>query len=277
MIPIADNNPTHGPAYVSYSLIVVNTLVFLFCTMQPDRGEEMIWKYGFEPAGLTNEPEVVRTELDKMAAPREVLVQDRFGRVRRVLEEPRSYARAATALPAELKLFTCMFMHGGWMHLIGNMLYLYIFGNNIEDRLGHGLFIIFYLVTGVLGTLAHTFFDANGLTPLVGASGAISGVLGAYILIHPHARIDAIVPIGWYITTIALPAWVFLGIYAIMQVVSAVPAMNRVQGGGVAYFAHIGGFVAGLALIKVLPAKKHARPLARPVPVEDDEYSFFGR
>jgi len=279
MFPIRDNNPTYSTPVVTYALIAVNTLVFLFCSMQPDHGEELIWKYGFEPAGLTNDADVVRAEIDKLARPRQILVRDRFGRLRTMTEEPRSYARAATALPAELKIFTCMFMHGGWMHLIGNMLYLYIFGNNIEDRLGHGLFVIFYLVTGVIGTLLHTFIDSAGLVPLVGASGAISGVLGAYILIHPHARIDAVVPIGWYITTVALPAWIFLGIYALMQVLNALPSLSRINvpgGAGVAYWAHIGGFAAGLALIKVLPARRTPRRLARPRPNEDSGYSVFG-
>ncbi len=278
MIPIRDHNPTHGTPFVTYALIAANVLIFLYTQMQPDNGEGIVWMYGFVPATLSYEPEQVRDALQRRAdMQRPMMVRDRAGNVRVIVQ--RSFAREATAVSPSLRLLTCMFLHGGWLHLLGNMLYLWIFGNNIEDRLGHLVFVVFYLVTGVLGTLAHTFLDMQGLVPLVGASGAISGVLGAYIWLYPHTRVEAIVPIGWYITTVDLPAWVFLGIYAILQILNGLPALSSTSTGGVAYWAHIGGFAAGLVLILVLPKREAARPLARPagVDADEDESPFFGR
>ena len=167
-------------------------------------------------------------------------------------------------------MFTCMFLHGGWAHLLGNMLYLWIFGNNIEDRLGRVLFLIFYLGTGVVGNLAHTYFEGSWV-PLVGASGAISGVMGGYVLVHPHAHILAIIPLGWYWFTAKLPAWVFLGVYIVLQNLFPATLGGREQGAGVAYWAHIGGFAAGAALIFLLP-RRPVPAYARPArPIDDDD------
>jgi membrane associated rhomboid family serine protease len=167
-----------------------------------------------------------------------------------------------------VNIFTAMFLHGGWMHLIGNMLFLWIFGNNIEDRLGHVLYLIFYLATGAIGNLAHTLMNPVA-QPLVGASGAISGVMGGYIMLFPHSRILALLPIGWYFMTVKVPAWIFLGFYIIFQNVFEVLGGN--QRGPVAYLAHIGGFVSGMALIWIFP--RRARPaFARTArPIDDEE------
>ncbi len=269
MIPLRDHNPTHAAPVVTIGLIVANVAVFLLGVVRPDGGERMVWKYGYLPAGLSYDREEIREALVERAerAP-PVRAVDRFGRVR-LFRPPPPPVDDAVALPAFVKLLTCMFMHGGLMHLAGNMLYLWIFGNNIEDRLGRGLFIMFYLVTGVFGTIAHTLIDMDGLIPLVGASGAISGVLGAYIILFPRARVEALVPIGWYLTTIQLPAYVFLGFYALLQFLNGVPALWRHSGSGIAYWAHIGGFVAGLALIKLLPQRRLV-PRARPVYTRDE-------
>jgi membrane associated rhomboid family serine protease len=256
MIPLRDINPTHSTPVVTIGLIALNVLIFLGQSMQPDGGRAMIWKFGYLPAGLFSDREDVRAALIKMEAatpPR--MVVDQYGRVRPV-REPLEI-EAAVALPAGVKIFTCMFLHAGWMHLLGNMLYLWIFGNNIEDRLGHGVFTFFYLISGLAGSLAHTFVDSDGLIPLVGASGAISGVLGAYILLFPHARVVTLIPIGFYLTTIMVPAWVFLGFYAMLQVLNGLPALTRMPTGGVAYWAHIGGFAVGLALIFILPRRRN--------------------
>lgn len=273
MIPIRDQNPTHRTAVVTIGLIIVNTLVFTATWLQSDRGEQAVWKFGFLPAGVSHSSDEIRDALEeRRLTQRPQMLIDQRGRFVGVVRPP-DVAESAVALPAVLKLFTCMFMHGGWMHLIGNMVYLWVFGNNIEDRLGRGLFIVFYLVTGVVGTLAHTWIEARGggagLVPLVGASGAISGVLGAYFLLYPHARVEALVPLGWYLTTVVVPAWVFLGIYVAMQVMQGLPALAHTGGGGVAYWAHLGGFAAGLALIKLLPAQRHTTIL--PPPLDDDD------
>ena len=152
---------------------------------------------------------------------------------------------AAVAIPATLTLVTSMFLHGGWMHLIGNMLYLWIFGNNIEDVMGHAKFIVFYVLCGILATLSHVITDPSSQIPMVGASGAISAVLGAYLLLFPRAHVLVLLP-GIGMTRVA--AGVVLGMWFVTQLVSGGMSVGA-TGGGVAFFAHIGGFVAGMALI----------------------------
>ena len=274
MIPIRDDNPTHGTPVLTVALIVVNVLVFLFqATMSEEDGEKFVWKYGYIPAKLVVGPERFREELQEHQPTTPVI--DRFGRVRvdpfgrplRVQHE--APLEAATATPVWISLFTCMFLHGGWAHLLGNMLYLWIFGNNIEDRLGRVLFLIFYLGTGLVGNFAHTYFEASWV-PLVGASGAISGVMGGYVLVHPHAHILAIIPLGWYWFTAKLPAWVFLGVYIVLQNLFPATLGGREEG-GVAYWAHIGGFAAGAGLIFLLP-RRPVPAYARPArPIHDDD------
>jgi len=274
MIPIRDSNPTHSRAYATIALILINVVVFLI--QRTGNAQEMVWKYGYVPAELVSSSEEFAAKMEAHPPMRPKV--DRYGRpyadfFGRVLAEPDTAAiNAATALPAWLNIFTCMFLHGGWMHLIGNMLYLWIFGNNIEDRLGPALYLVFYLGTGVVGNIAHTIFDA-GMVPLVGASGAISGVMGAYILLFPRARITAIVPVGWYPLTVNLPAWTFLGIYFVIQnLYPAYFTASHFSGpkSGVAYLAHIGGFVSGMALIYVFPHRTR-RPPAAPVFDPDKE------
>jgi len=139
-----------------------------------------------------------------------------------------------------------MFLHGGWMHLIGNMLYLWIFGNNVEDVMGHVRFIFFYLLCGIAAVFTQAFPNPQSDIPMIGASGAISGVLGAYLLLYPHARILVAIPFGFYIHTTRLPAGIVLGFWFILQLISS--ALSGGQG-GVAFGAHIGGFVMGMILI----------------------------
>ena len=159
---------------------------------------------------------------------------------------------------AMTRLITSLFMHGGWMHLIGNMWFLWIFGDNVEDACGPVRFAIFYLLCGVAATLAHAWPAPDSVMPLVGASGAISGVLGAYLLKHPHARVRTLIPLGFFSRIVDLPAWIFLLIWMGMQIL--MQAGSRAgHGGGVAYLAHIGGFVAGMGLI-VFFEKSRARP-----------------
>ncbi|MDH5471639.1 MAG: rhomboid family intramembrane serine protease [Gammaproteobacteria bacterium] len=150
-------------------------------------------------------------------------------------------------VPALATFFTSMFLHGGWMHLIGNMLYLWIFGNNVEDAMGHKRFILFYLICGVAAALTQAIPNPDSVIPMIGASGAISGVLGAYWLLYPHARVLIVIPIGFYLHTTRIKAGWVLGFWFILQIVSSI--MSADQQGGVAWGAHIGGFVAGIALI----------------------------
>jgi membrane associated rhomboid family serine protease len=146
-----------------------------------------------------------------------------------------------------------MFLHGGWMHLIGNMWFLWLFGNNVEDSMGRGRFIAFYLLCGLGAALAQVFADPSSIVPMVGASGAISGVMGAYIVLYPRVRVFTLIPLGFFITSLALPAWVMLGYWMVLQVVGGLGGADA----GVAFWAHVGGFVAGVVLVKLFARADH--------------------
>ncbi len=149
-------------------------------------------------------------------------------------------------------IFTSMFLHGGWMHLIGNMWFLWLFGNNIEDSMTRPRFLAFYLICGVAAALAQVYAQPDSPIPMVGASGAISGVMGAYLVLYPRVRVFTLVILGFFVTTVALPAWVMLIYWMGIQVVSGlVNSLAAEAGGGVAFWAHVGGFVAGVVLVKV--------------------------
>jgi len=147
-------------------------------------------------------------------------------------------------------LFTSMFMHGSWMHLLGNMWFLWLFGNNVEDSMGRLRFVAFYLLSGLAAAVGQVLTNPDSAIPMVGASGAISGVMGGYLLLYPKVRVYAVVPIVFFITSVAVPAWVMLGYWFLIQFVSGLAAFGG-DVGGVAFWAHIGGFVAGLVLVKL--------------------------
>jgi membrane associated rhomboid family serine protease len=147
-------------------------------------------------------------------------------------------------------ILTSMFLHGGWWHLIGNMLFLFVFGDNIEDAMGHISYLLFYLLTGIAAALAQVFLDPTSTIPMVGASGAISGVLGAYIVLFPHGNVRALVFFGYFGQVVLVPAWVMLGLWFVLQLVSGVASLGVASDvGGVAFWAHVGGFVAGAVLV----------------------------
>jgi len=219
MLPIGDDDSDRRFApFINYVLIAINILVFVF--LQGMGGNEK-FTYAFSTV-----PAEILTGKDIAAG---------------VLEP--------TPVPVYFTLITSMFMHGGWAHLLGNMLFLWVFGDNIENRIGHIRYLIFYLVCGIIASLSHVFVSgSDSLIPSLGASGAISGVLGGYLLLFPSRRVRVIMGRG--ITTV--PAFVALGIWIVFQVISQLGVLGGDQGGGgVAYAAHIGGFVAGLALIKL--------------------------
>jgi membrane associated rhomboid family serine protease len=214
MIPLQDDNPTELTPVVTVTFILICVLVFLYqARLPPPHAEAIVFQYGAIPALL-------------------------FGQA----DLPPSIA---IGIPAYATLLTSMFMHGGWMHLIGNMLYLWIFGNNVEDVMGHARFVIFYLACGILAALSHAVTDPTSTIPMVGASGAISGVLGAYILLFPRAHVLVFMP---GVGMMRVAAGVVLGLWFVMQLLSGGMSIGG-PGGGVAFFAHIGGFVAGMALI----------------------------
>ncbi|MFQ6088065.1 MAG: rhomboid family intramembrane serine protease [Candidatus Methanofastidiosia archaeon] len=158
-------------------------------------------------------------------------------------------------------LITAMFMHGGVMHIAGNMLYLYIFGNNVEESMGHFKFVVFYLVCGLSASFLQIYIDPHSNIPNLGASGAIAGVLGAYLILHPRAKVQTLIFFGFFIRTIQVPAFVLLGFWFILQLFSGIGSLGY-TGGGVAYFAHVGGFVAGFILIFFFRKRRRVRRMA---------------
>jgi membrane associated rhomboid family serine protease len=155
-----------------------------------------------------------------------------------------------TAHPSLAPIVTSMFLHGGWLHLIGNMLYLWIFGDNVEDRVGHVRYVLLYFAGGIAAALAQVYMAPDSSIPMVGASGAIAAVLGAYLVLYPHARVYTLIPL--FFGVIAVPAVLYLGFWFVLQVISGVSSLGATEQGGVAFFAHVGGFVSGVVLVKLL-------------------------
>jgi len=230
MIPLRDDNPRRTVPYVTYALVALNVLAFLWELSLGSRLDEALFQLAFIPARYW--------------------------------------------LPGNwvFDLFTIvfsMFLHGGLLHIGSNMLYLWIFGDNIEDRIGHGRYLAFYLLCGLAATMAHAVFSAGSRIPAIGASGAIAGVLGAYLLLYPHARVMTLIPIFFFITVRELPAILILGLWFVLQLFSGVGSLGVTDAqdmGGVAYFAHIGGFVAGLLFIGLFGAFRRPRRREPPAP-----------
>ena len=219
MLPIGDDNSDRRFApLINYLLIAINVIVFVFL-QGSGTNEKFTYAFSTVPAEILTGNDIVS----------EVL-------------EP-------TPVPVYLTLITSMFMHGGWAHLIGNMLFLWVFGDNIENRIGHSRYLIFYLLCGIIASLSHVFISgASSEIPSLGASGAISGVMGGYLLLFPSRRVHVLIGYG----VGQVPAFVALGIWIVLQVIMGMGLLGGEQtGGGVAYAAHIGGFVAGLLLIKM--------------------------
>ena len=229
MFPYKDENPTELPPVATVGIIVLNLLAWLFVQGAGAMGPvtRSVCQFGLIPGALLG------------SAPPGTTVPLGNG-VTCVLTD----ATWRTVI-------TSMFMHGGWLHVLGNMWFLWVFGNNIEDSMGHVRFVLFYLLCGIVAAATQTLVSPGSLVPMVGASGAISGVMGAYILLYPRVRVHTLVTLGFFVTTIALPAYVMLGYWFVYQLLlGTVGALSRLEG-GVAFWAHVGGFVAGVVLIKL--------------------------
>jgi membrane associated rhomboid family serine protease len=159
--------------------------------------------------------------------------------------------------PQYTHVITSMFLHGSWMHLIGNMWFLWLFGNNIEDSMTRPRFVVFYLLCGIAAALLQVVLEPDSAIPMVGASGAISGVMGAYLVLYPRARVFTLVPLGFFLTSIALPAWVMLIYWMVLQLLGGLTSIGGEQTGGVAFWAHVGGFLAGVLLVKPFARRDH--------------------
>lgn len=232
MIPIGDDpGPRRSFPFVMVVLLTVNLLVFFYEITLPEAARQVL----FLSAGVV--PQELLTGRD---------------------------APPFAPVPGWATLITSMFLHGDLFHLGTNMLYLWIFGDNVEDRLGHIVFLLFYLACGVLAALTQVFLTPSSTLPMVGASGAIAGVLGAYLVLFPHARIRTLLILGFFITITRLPAILLIGLWIVMQFFSGFVSLGVAtqQTGGVAYWAHIGGFVAGLVLVFITPKRRAARGVA---------------
>src|SRR6185437_1249954 len=226
MIPLRDDQPRYSTPYVNYFLIVLNVVVFFFelsvKAQSPRAYNALFYEFGIIPSHFTN-----------------------------------GFAYHAN-LGTFLTILTSMFLHGGWWHIIGNMWVLWIFGDNIEDQLGHFAYLIFYLFCGLAAGITHILLNVGSNIPTAGASGAIAGIMGAYFLLYPRAKVLTLVPLIIFFTFWWLPAWIVLGYWFLIQFFSGTLTRAAAMGhdtGGIAFWAHVGGFVAGIVLIKVFPQR----------------------
>jgi membrane associated rhomboid family serine protease len=230
MLPIRDDQPRYSTPYVNWFLIALNVLIYLFqSTLDPRSYELFAREFGVVPSHLSA-----------------------------FLAGSPSYPLAAIVIP----FFTSMFLHGGWMHVLGNMWYLYVFGDNIEDYLGHFQYLVFYVLCGLFAMATQVAIYPHSNVPTIGASGAIAGILGAYFILYPRARV-----LTWFfVFVLYLPAWIVLGEFFVLNFFSGAEtlSMSRMgrDVGGVAVWAHVGGFVAGLVLVKLFPERRRRTPYA---------------
>jgi membrane associated rhomboid family serine protease len=232
MIPLRDSVPSRHVPVITWLIVAANTLVFLLQLML--NNAQLTW------------------------------FVDNFAFI------PASWQ--AYPLWWMLTLFTSMFMHGGWLHFISNMWILIIFGDNVEDRMGPFGFLVFYLLSGLAAGLLQFAFVPNSLIPTLGASGAIAGVMGAYIVLYPRARVVTLIPLFFFFTTVNIPAFAYLGIWFVTQFFSGIASIGQVMMGGVAWWAHIGGFLFGVLLVRRFLFRK--QPILREPSYFPDEYTY---
>jgi len=227
MIPIGDSVRTRTFPYVNIAIIIACFLVFVYEVGFASSINEFFFDWAVVPVELTD-----------------------------YLDNPGDHSLRVLFTP-----ITAMFLHGGWFHIVGNMIFLWVFGDNVEHALGHLGYLAFYCLCGIAATAAQVWVDPNSSVPMVGASGAIAGVLGAYLLLYPHARVLVLIPLGFYTQLVHLPAMAVLGFWFVLQLIST--ALSDPQAGGVAFGAHLGGFVMGMALLPIFKYR-HLRLFARP-------------
>jgi membrane associated rhomboid family serine protease len=227
MIPIPINDHIRRRIFwaATLALIIVNTLVFIYELSLGPQLNSLVFEFAVIPASYTT---------------------------------PRGLAATGVALHV-IRIFTSMFLHGGWLHLIGNMLFLFVFGRSIEDRFGHGKFLMIYFLGGFVAALTHIFFNVGSRIPTIGASGAIAAVLGAYFVCFPAARVTTLIPIIIFFWKVELPAFIILGYWFLIQIAAAHMDSLSIQSatrGGTAYWAHVGGFIAGAVMALILPPRR---------------------
>lgn len=237
MFPYRDENVTQRTPYMTVTLIAINILAWLFIqgAGQPLPLAESVCNRG-----------LIAAELTERARPGTSFEMDRRLGLTCYTDPGRQ----------PLNLVSSMFLHGSWLHLLGNMWFFWIFGNNIEDSMGHARFVVFYLLTGFAAALTQVLMNPGSLVPMVGASGAISGIMGGYLVLYPRVRVFALVPLIFVMTTVALPAWAMLAYWMVLQFFGVLESVGS-DGGGVAFWAHVGGFFAGVVLIKLFARRDY--------------------
>jgi len=230
MIPIKDDNPTYSFPFVTILLILVNIAVYVYQITLGQEAQAFVYRLGAVPWEITHFQEFPRFPVDYRSG-----------------------------IPNVFTIATSMFIHGGILHLAGNMLYLWIFGDNIEALMGHGRFLFFYLCCGIVAALSYIVTEPNSTVPMVGASGAISGVLGAYFIRFPRAKVHVMIIFLFFIRFVRVSALFVLGFWFVIQVLYGFGTLGFQSGGGVAWFAHIGGFVIGLVLVFIFEKKERLR------------------
>ncbi len=267
MIPIRDNIPSRTTPFVNYAILIACGVAFLLQLAAGSKGQVIVEQYGMVPARLTDPDKPIETRTPVRVRQGPWVVEREL--VRRMPEPP---------ISPYITLLTCIFLHGGWMHFLGNMLFLYIFGDNVEDRLGHVLYAAFYLSVGVLAGLSHLLSDPSSTVPTIGASGAIAGVMGAYFLLYPHARVLTVIWVFLFLEFIVLPAWLLLGLWFALQLFQSWAAGATPGAGGVAWWAHIGGFAIGAGTVYLLrETSLLKRELPRAYPVTSSFRAYRGR
>ena len=251
MLPLRDNIPSRTTPVVNYLMIAICSVVFLLQVNQQPGERSLIEQYGMIPARVAHPPESGQNVfLTPVETPSGIQLVKTEGEL--------PYSKAA--VPAWATLLTCIFLHGGWMHFFGNMWFLWIFGDNVEDRYGHLGYLAFYLLCGAAASVAHYAAGPTSMIPTIGASGAIAGVMGAYLFLYPRARVLTLVPLVVILQVLSVPAPLFLGIWFLMQFYQGAVANASAAAGGVAWWAHIGGFVVGLVLTWFLGRKQRLKP-----------------
>jgi membrane associated rhomboid family serine protease len=217
MIPLRDDNPITITPVVTWALIAVNVVIFLYqVSLGPNASQLFVYQFGTIPA---------------------------------VVVGAERLPEAMVAIPPAVSLFTSMFLHGGWMHLVGNMWFLWIFGNNIEDAMGHLRYLAFYVICGMIASASHILAYPDSTIPSIGASGAIAGALGAYAMLYPRARVWTLIFVVFFMRLMYIPAWIVLGIWILLQFINGSMAAGTQNAGGIAFWAHVGGFIAGILLV----------------------------
>jgi membrane associated rhomboid family serine protease len=247
MFPLYDDVPIRRTPVVTYVLVAINVLVFVWSSHLPWLAQQKLaYQHGFVPKRMS------LIEQDRaVVAPIQIPVYSPFW--------GRGVQEQELVLPPDrrqiwLSLLTCMFLHGSWMHVLGNMWFLWIFGDNVEDRLGRLRYLVLYFSAGLIASLCHWAVAPMSTTPVIGASGAIAGVLGAYAVTWPWARVSTLIFLVIFVTVVEIPALVVLGAWFLLQLWAGQESLRQAHGGGVAWWAHVGGFLAGMALMPLLGA-----------------------